>query len=153
IAQIVRIAHEWQRQWKLETCGIGFGGPVDFAAQRAFQSTHVGGWSGFALRDEIVRVLDIPAIVDNDANVGALGEALYGAGRGYPSVFYMTLSTGIGGGIYIDGKIWRGADSYAGELGHLTVQPDGPVCLCGAKGCFERMCSGLWLERDNGRSA
>jgi len=56
-------------------------------------------------------------------------------------------------GIYIDGRIWRGADSYAGELGHLTIRPDGPLCLCGAHGCFERMCSGLWLERDYGRSA
>ena len=65
----------------------------------------------------------------------------------------MTLSTGIGGGIYIDGKIWRGADSYAGELGHLTIRPDGPECLCGARGCFERMCSGLWLEQDYGTSA
>ena len=91
--------------------------------------------------------------MDNDANVGALGEATYGAGRGYPSIFYMTLSTGIGGGIYIDGKIWRGADSYAGELGHLTIRPDGPECLCGSRGCFERMCCGLWLEKDHGRPA
>jgi glucokinase len=60
----------------------------------------------------------------------------------------MTLSTGIGGGIYEDGRIWRGADSYAGEIGHLTIRPDGPECLCGARGCFERMCCGLWLARD-----
>jgi glucokinase len=65
----------------------------------------------------------------------------------------MTLSTGIGGGIYSDGKIWRGADSYGGEIGHLTIRPDGPKCLCGAFGCYERMCSGLWLERDHGKSA
>jgi glucokinase len=68
-------------------------------------------------------------------------------------MFYMTLSTGIGGGIYADGKVWRGADSYAGEIGHLTIRPDGPDCLCGARGCFERMCCGLWLERDYGKSA
>src|SRR5437762_7429441 len=82
-----------------------------------------------------------------------MGEAVYGAGRGYSPVFYMTLSTGIGGGIFHHGRIWRGADSFAGELGHLTVRPDGPECLCGARGCLERMCSGLWLERDHGRSA
>jgi glucokinase len=126
---------------------------VDFAGQRVFHSTHVGGWGDFPLRDELQCTLGLPAIMDNDANVGALGEARYGAGRGYTSIFYMTLSTGIGGGIYIDGRIWRGADSYAGELGHLTIRPDGPLCLCGAHGCFERMCSGLWLERDHGRSA
>ena len=153
LARIVGIANEWQRELKFDCCGIGFGGPVDFAGQRVFHSTHVGGWGDFPLRDELQCTLGLPAIMDNDANVGALGEARYGAGRGYPSIFYMTLSTGIGGGIYIDGRIWRGADSYAGELGHLTIRPDGPLCLCGAHGCFERMCSGLWLERDHGRSA
>jgi len=153
LATIVGIARDWQRELKFDSCGIGFGGPVDFAGQRVFHSTHVGGWGDFPLRDELQRTLGLPAIMDNDANVGALGEANYGAGRGYPSIFYMTLSTGIGGGIYIDGRIWRGADSYAGELGHLAIRPDGPLCLCGAHGCFERMCSGLWLERDYGRSA
>jgi len=138
---------------ELNCCGVGFGGPVNFAGQRVFRSTHVGGWSDFPLRDELARTLGLPVIMDNDANVGALGEAKYGAGRGYASIFYMTLSTGIGGGIYIDEKIWRGADSYAGELGHVTIRPDGPECLCGAHGCFERMCSGLWLERDYGKSA
>ena len=153
LARIVGIARDWQRELKFDSCGIGFGGPVDFEGQRVFHSTHVGGWGDFPLRDELQRTLGLPAIMDNDANVGALGEARYGAGRGYTSIFYMTLSTGIGGGIYIDGRIWRGADSYAGELGHLTIRPDGPLCLCGAHGCFERMCSGLWLERDHGRSA
>ena len=65
----------------------------------------------------------------------------------------MTLSTGIGGGIWSQGNVWRGADSYAGEIGHLTIRPDGPQCLCGAHGCFERMCCGLWLERDHGKTA
>jgi glucokinase len=153
LAQIIRIAGEWQQDAELECCGVGFGGPVDFARQRVFKSTHVGGWSDFPLRDELARALELPTILDNDANVGALGEARCGAGRGYPSIFYMTLSTGIGGGIYFDGKIWRGADSYAGELGHVTIRPDGPECLCGARGCFERMCSGLWLEQDYGKPA
>jgi glucokinase len=65
----------------------------------------------------------------------------------------MTLSTGIGGGIFDVGQVWRGADSYGGEIGHLTIRPDGPECLCGARGCFERMCCGLWLARDYGKSA
>jgi glucokinase len=65
----------------------------------------------------------------------------------------MTLSTGIGGGICEDGRVWRGADSYGGEIGHLTIRPGGPLCLCGEYGCFERMCGGLWLERDYGRRA
>jgi glucokinase len=91
--------------------------------------------------------------MDNDANAGALGEACFGAGCGADPLLYMTLSTGIGGGIFANGGVFRGADSWAGEIGHLTVRPDGPECLCGARGCLERMCSGLWLERDHGRSA
>lgn len=151
LVRVIETAHDWQRDLKLTSCGAGFGGPVDFASQHVFKSTHVGGWSDFPLRDVLVRALEIPTIIDNDANAGALGEATYGAGRGFPSIFYMTLSTGIGGGIYINGKIWRGADSYAGELGHITIRPDGPECLCGVRGCFERMCSGLWLEKDHGK--
>jgi glucokinase len=91
--------------------------------------------------------------MDNDANVGALGEAVYGAGKGCSPLFYMTLSTGIGGGLIADGRIYRGADSYAGEIGHLTVRPEGPQCLCGARGCLERMCGGIWMPHDYGRSA
>jgi glucokinase len=139
--------------WKgIERCGIGFGGPVDFARQHVALSTHVGGWQDFALARHMSDLLGVPAIMDNDANVGALGEARYGAGGVLP-LFYVTLSTGIGGGLILgDGSVYRGADSWAGEIGHLTVQPDGPECLCGARGCLERMCSGLWLERDDGRS-
>jgi glucokinase len=144
------ILADWPRP---ERCGIGFGGPVDFVAQRVVLSTHVGGWRDFDLCGFIQELTGAPAIMDNDANVGAIGEAEYGAGKGYSPLFYMTLSTGIGGGIYADGKVWRGADSYGGEIGHLTIRPDGPECLCGARGCFERMCCGLWLQRDYGRSA
>jgi glucokinase len=153
LEQVVAIGREWKREFSFERCGIGFGGPVDFDKQQVAFSTHVGGWNDFRLAEFLSRELGVPAIMDNDANVGALGEAVYGAGRGHSPLFYMTLSTGIGGGIYADGKIWRGADGWAGEIGHLTIRPDGPECLCGARGCFERMCSGLWLERDYGKTA
>jgi glucokinase len=153
VAQIAEIAGAWRREFPIEGCGIGFGGPVNFAAQRVVLSTHVGGWRDFDLCGFVSDVTGAPAVMDNDANVGAIGEAKFGAGKGCPSLFYMTLSTGIGGGIYIDGNVWRGADSYAGEIGHLTIRPGGPECLCGSRGCFERMCCGLWLERDFGRTA
>lgn len=91
---------------------------------------------------------DVPVAMDNDANAGALGEYLFGAGKGCSPLFYMTVSTGIGGGVLIDGQVVRGADSWAGEIGHINVRPDGPECLCGSNGCLERMCCGLWLERD-----
>jgi glucokinase len=153
LEQVVATAREWQREFPFTRCGIGFGGPVDFGQQRVAFSTHIGGWNDFHLTEFLARELSVPAIMDNDANAGAMGEALYGAGRGHSPLFYMTLSTGIGGGIYADGKIWRGADGWAGEIGHLSIRPDGPECLCKARGCFERMCCGLWLERDYGKTA
>jgi glucokinase len=152
-ARIAEIAADLRRDFSFERCGIGFGGPVNYAAQRVVLSTHVGGWRDFDLCGFVREVSGAPAVMDNDANVGAIGEAEFGAGRGYSPLFYMTLSTGIGGGIYEDGRVWRGADSYGGEIGHLNIRPDGPKCLCGSNGCFERMCCGLWLERDYGRPA
>jgi glucokinase len=153
LEQVASIARAWRREVPFERCGIGFGGPVDFAQQRVAFSTHIGGWNDFHLTEYLSRELAVPAIMDNDANAGALGEAAYGAGRGHSPLFYMTLSTGIGGGIYADGKIWRGVDGWAGEIGHLSIRPDGPQCLCKARGCFERLCCGLWLERDHGKPA
>jgi glucokinase len=152
-ARIAEVIASWRREFTFERCGIGFGGPVNFAAQRVVFSTHVGGWRDFDLRGFVADAAGADAVMDNDANAGAVGEAEFGAGKGYSPLFYMTLSTGIGGGIYEKGRVWRGADSYGGEIGHLTIRPDGPECLCGARGCFERMCCGLWMQRDFGRSA
>lgn len=151
LERIAEVVNGWGT--KIDRCGIGFGGPVDYAAQRLVLSTHVGGWEEIDLCGWVRERFGCPVLMDNDANVGALGEGTYGAGKGFDPIFYMTLSTGIGGGILGAGNVWRGADSYGGEIGHLTIRPDGPECLCGAKGCFERMCCGLWLERDHGRTA
>ena len=125
-------------------------------------STHVGGWRDFPLVEQLSGLLGVPIVIDNDANVGALGEAAHGAGQGFRPLLYVTLSTGIGGGLILENdlenglendQVYRGADSWAGEIGHLTVDPGGPECLCGARGCLERMCGGLWLERDFGAPA
>jgi glucokinase len=152
--RIATIIESWRSRYCFDRCGIGFGGPVDFERQRVVLSTHVAGWNDFDLPGHLTKQLGFAPIMDNDANAGALGEALYGAGRGYRPLFYMTLSTGIGGGIITSADaIYRGADSYAGEIGHLTIRPDGPECLCGSRGCLERICCGLWLERDHGRPA
>jgi glucokinase len=154
IRQIESVASDWKNRYMFDHCGIGFGGPVDFPSQRVALSTHVGGWNDFDLPGFVRQATGIGHVVmDNDANVGALGEAYHGAGTGFDPLFYMTLSTGIGGGIVSGGRVHRGADSYGGEIGHLTIRPGGPDCLCGAKGCFERMCCGLWLEQDHGRTA
>lgn len=155
MAEIERIFTSWRQahQFQPDRCAIGFGGPVDFPSQTVTLSTHVAGWAQFPLLDRIERLTGIRAVMDNDANVGALGEFHYGAGRGMNPLFYLTLSTGIGGGIIVGNSIYRGADSFAGEIGHINLVPDGPDCLCGSRGCFERMCCGLWLERDYGQSA
>jgi glucokinase len=127
---------------RVQACGIGFGGPVDFAAQRVLSSTHVPGWENVALPALIERELDLPTVLDNDANTGGLGEYTFGAGRGNRHMVYYTISTGIGGGIIIDGQIYRGGDGNAGELGHCPILPDGPLCDCGNRGCLEALCSG-----------
>jgi len=155
LSQIEQIFHIWRDEhgFRPSRCGIGFGGPVDFPTQTVTLSTHVEGWMGYPLVAHIERLTGAPVIMDNDANVGALGESAFGAGYDFDPLFYLTLSTGIGGGIVINRKIYRGADSFAGEIGHINVLPDGPDCLCGSRGCLERMCCGLWLERDYNRPA
>jgi glucokinase len=151
--QIEEILRSWRlaHDFKPDRCGIGFGGPVDFPTQTVTLSTHVAGWAQYPLVNNIQHLTGVHAVVDNDANVGALGEAVHGAGQGMDPLFYMTLSTGIGGGIVSGKRLYRGADSYAGEIGHLNIEPNGPDCLCGSCGCYERMCCGLWLERDYGK--
>jgi glucokinase len=149
VPEVVAIAKQWTGY---DACGVGFGGPVDFDNQRVALSTHIAGWNGFPLRDRLRDALGVPTVIDNDANVGALGEAGFGAGAGHLPMFYMTVSTGIGGGLVLaDGSVYRGANSWACEIGHMTIRPDGPECLCGARGCLERLCCGLWLERDHGK--
>ena len=152
LAQILSIARGWRERMAFDRCGIGFGGPVDFGDQRVALSTHVGGWKDFHLSAFLETELGLPTVMDNDANTGALGEARFGAGKGHDPLFYMTLSTGVGGGVVSGGAIYRGANSWAGEIGHLTVRPGGPECLCGAYGCLERMCGGIWMETDHGKS-
>ncbi len=150
--QIEETVQGWRLDAPLRGCGIGFGGPVDFKQQRVIYSTHVAGWDDFDFVGEVGARFHVPAVIDRDSLLGALGEGVFGAGRGTRPIFYVTLSTGIGGGFLQEGGLFRGADSFACEIGHHTIVPDGPECLCGSNGCLERMCSGIWLERDHGRT-
>lgn len=147
------LAREWIMEAMPQACGVGFGGPIDFAAQRVGRSMHVGGWQDFPLAPALEQAVGVRCILDNDANLGALGEFTAGAGRGARLLLYVTLSTGIGAGILLDGKIIRGADSLAGELGHIPLEADGPECSCGGRGCFEALCSGWAIEARTGRPA
>ncbi len=126
--------------------GVSFGGPVDYEAQRV-NSLHVSGWKNFALGEWFRQTLGWPCRVDNDANAGALGESRFGAGRGARSLVYITLSTGIGGGLVFDGRVFHGRDSLAGEIGHIPVSDSGVMCACGARGCLEAYCSGTAIAQ------
>ncbi len=130
----------------VKACGISFGGPVDYERQRV-NSLHVSGWEGFPLAQWAKETLNLPCRVDNDANAGALGEFRFGAGRGTRSLFYITLSTGIGGGLVIEGKVQHGRDSLAGEIGHIPVSDSAVPCACGARGCLEALCSGTAIAQ------
>ena len=131
----------------LAAVGVSFGGPVDAARGLVLLSHHVPGWEEMPLREWLEERLGVPAAVDNDANAGALGEHRFGAGQGYDSLMYITVSTGVGGGWILNGQPWRGADGMAGEIGHTVVDPDGPVCLCGKRGCVERLASGPYIAQ------
>ena len=125
----------------VRACGISFGGPVDFQQQKV-TSVHAPGWKNFSFAEWASANLHLPCLIDNDANAGALGEFRFGAGRGVESLVYVTLSTGVGAGLILNGKTYRGKDGLAGELGHVPISDSGNTCSCGAVGCLESFCSG-----------
>src|SRR5262245_17312565 len=106
----------------LRGVGVGFGGPVDDDTRSVIKSHQIAGWDGFPLADWIGQSLGLPAILGNDADVAGLAEALFGAGRGLSPVFYMTIGSGIGGGLIVNGEILRGTGRGAAEIGHLKVR-------------------------------
>jgi glucokinase len=126
----------------LAAVGVSFGGPVDAAQGLVLVSHHVPGWEKMPLREWLEERLGVPAAVDNDANVAALGEHRFGAGQGCDSLMYITVSTGVGGGWILNGRPWRGADGMAGEIGHMIIDPNGPACTCGKRGCLEALAAG-----------
>lgn len=122
---------------------VGVGAPGVIHAEKGIvvKSPNFPDWNYFPLRSEIEAVLGIPVVVENDANAAALGEQWLGAGRGVRSMLFITLGTGVGGGIILDNRIWHGADGMAGEVGHITLVPDGRKCGCGNTGCLETYAS------------
>ncbi|UCH36752.1 MAG: ROK family protein [Armatimonadota bacterium] len=130
-----------------DAIGISYGGPVDYHSGVTVTCHHLDGWEGIHLRDEMESRLAAPAFMDNDANAAALAEAMFGAGKGHDYLLYLTVSSGIGGGIIAGGRVYRGATGMAGEIGHTTVLPDGPQCTCGRRGCLEALASGWSIAR------
>src|SRR5262249_21679892 len=116
--------------------GMGIPGPIDRRTRTIGSASILPGWVGLAPAEEMARRLGLPVEIDNDANVGALAEVYWGAGRGHSEIVYVKASTGIGAGIVTAGQLYRGAVGTAGEIGHTTVDEQGPLCRCGSRGCL-----------------
>ncbi len=130
-----------------EALGVSFGGPVEADGRTVRLSMHIPGWEGQPLAERLERALGLPAAVANDGDAAALAEHRFGAGRGVRNLLYLTVSTGIGGGLVVDGRLYRGERAWAGEIGHMLLKPDGPPCPCGRNGCLEALASGLSIAR------
>jgi glucokinase len=126
--------------------GVGCGGPMEYPAGRV-SPLNIPGWRDFPLRDRLVAAYGCPVVVDNDAKAFALGEYWLGAGRGARHLLGIVVSTGVGGGIVVDGSLLHGAHGNAGHIGHVIVAPSGPRCACGARGCLEAVASGPSIVR------
>jgi glucokinase len=127
----------------VEGVGIGCGGPLDSERGVLLAPLHLPGWEDVPIVNLAQGALDRPAVLDNDATAAAAGEHEYGAGRGTRNMVYLTISTGVGGGVVIDGRLYRGATGNGGELGHVTVDWRGRECRgCGRRGCLEAYASG-----------
>ena len=117
--------------------GMGLPGPFDRNRGLIHSTAILPGWAGRDPAVELARRIDVQVEVDNDANLGALAELMFGAGQGLSDAVYVKLATGIGAGFILGGRIYRGSTGIAGELGHVQVQPGGPVCACGGRGCLQ----------------
>ena len=131
-----------QRGLDVAAVGVGAPGVIQMDKGIVVKSPNFPDWNNLPLRDELEQALHIPVIIENDANAAALGEQWRGAGRDISSMILLTLGTGVGGGIVLDKRIWHGADGMAGEIGHMTLIPDGRPCSCGNTGCLEMYASG-----------
>jgi glucokinase len=128
--------------------GIGAPGPVDPEAGVVYNPPNLPGWQEVALGPRLAELLGVPVCIENDVNLGTLGEYRMGAGRGTRDMVGIFVGTGVGGGLILDGKLRTGFRHAAGEVGHMVVMADGPVCGCGRRGCLEAMASRTAVERD-----
>ena len=128
--------------------GISSPGPCDPSRGLVTDAPNLPGFHNIPLTQLVSDALGLPAILENDANAAAYGEYRFGAGRGFDNLLFVTLGTGIGGGIIIGGKVYSGASGAAGEIGHLILKEEGPPCNCGSRGCLEALSSGPAMARD-----
>ncbi|MEU2157237.1 ROK family transcriptional regulator [Streptomyces sp. NPDC019396] len=125
--------------------GLGVPGPIDVESGTLGSTSILPGWTGINPSEELARRLGVPVYVDNDANLGALGELVWGSGRGVKDLAYIKVASGVGAGLVINGQIYRGPGGTAGEIGHITLDESGPVCRCGNRGCLETFASARYV--------
>ena len=131
----------------LGAVGIAAPGPIDAGRGVVVEAPNLPGWANVPIAARLGELLGCPTMLENDANATAWGEFTAGAGKGSRHMIYMTISTGIGGGLVLDGRLYRGANGGAGEIGHVPLVADGPRCGCGAHGCLEALASGTAIAR------
>lgn len=150
LAQGIRVLQHQARAHgiRLAGCGLGVAGLVDGQAGLVYTAPNVAGFQNLPLKKLLEEKVDVPVTLENDANAAAFAEYWLGAGRGVSSLICLTLGTGIGSGIILEGKLLRGASGAAGEAGHMAVEAEGERCGCGARGCFEAYVSATAILRD-----
>lgn len=136
------LCHAAEEDFEVKWLGVGTPGAVDWKSGKVIGvSPNIAGWQGMEIGQILRDRLNMSVFVDNDVNAMALAEARFGAALGYKSVVCVAVGTGVGGGILFDGRLWRGANHAAGEIGHVTINPSGPKCRCGSSGCIEAYCN------------
>ncbi|MFD2768245.1 ROK family transcriptional regulator [Micromonospora eburnea] len=133
---------------RLDAVGVGVPGPVSFRDGVPVSPPIMPGWDRFPVRELLTREHGCPAVVDNDVNIMAIGERHGGVAHSVDNFLLIKIGTGIGCGIYLNGEVYRGTDGCAGDIGHIQVDPNGPMCSCGNPGCLEAVFSGAALARD-----
>jgi len=146
-ATIAEVIKELLVDHEVDSVGISAAGFVSSDRKTMLATPNISGWNGVDLQAEISTLVGLNVVIENDANSAAWGEARHGAGRGENHLMMLTVGTGIGGGVVVDGELYRGAFGIAAEFGHVRVVPEGHLCGCGARGCFEQYASGNALLR------
>jgi glucokinase len=144
---IADIVGDLRKDHEVVAVGIGAAGFIDAGRSTVLFAPNLA-WRDEPLRDDVAKLIDLPVVVENDANAAAWGEHRFGAGRGASDLICVTVGTGIGGGIVLDGKLYRGRYGIGAEFGHMQVFPNGRRCGCGQSGCWEQYCSGRALLRE-----
>ena len=140
-------------QGDVASCGIGMPGELDTERRQFVRANHFPGWANVPVAQRLADELGAPTTLENDANCAAWAEFVAGTGRGTRSLACFTLGTGVGGGVIIDGSLWLGANGAAGALGHIAVDPNGPECKCGQRGCVEVYASATSLAARYGKGS